>query len=226
MKKLTGIVLILALLFALAVPALAEPAEVKTLRIIGTSDLHGKFMPWDYALNSESMYGSTVRFAYGTEEDMHIEAENPFMTEAIEEALDGISHGHGGPFGCVIVRDGEIIGRGHNMVLADRDSTAHGEITAIRDAEKELDSYDLSGCELYTTGEPCPMCLFAILWANIDQVYYGCTIEDNADIGFRDEIFDELAGGRTELEDFLTCIDRDACLELFETYRNMEHSVY
>ena len=98
------------------------------------------------------------------------------------------------------------------MVLINNDSTAHGEITAIRNAEKALGSYDLSGCELYTTGEPCPMCLYAILWANVDVVYYGCTIEDNADIGFRDEYFDQLAGGRDELSDFLTCIDRDACL--------------
>ena len=93
-----------------------------------------------------------------------IEASNPYMTEAINEALDGIRCGHGGPFGCVIVKDGEIIGRGHNRVLIDNDSTAHGEIVAIRNAEQQLGSYDLSGCILYTTGEPCPMCLYAILW--------------------------------------------------------------
>ena len=155
-----------------------------------------------------------------------IEADNPYMTEAVSEALDGIRQGHGGPFGCVIVKDGKIVGRGHNMVLINNDSTAHGEITAIRNAEKALGSYDLSGCELYTTGEPCPMCLYAILWANVDAVYYGCTIEDNADIGFRDEYFDQLAGGRDELSDFLTCIDRDACLKLFEAYKELEHTLY
>jgi len=155
-----------------------------------------------------------------------MKAENPYMTEAINEALEGIQNGHGGPFGCVIVKDGEIVGRGHNMVLINDDPTAHGEITAIRDAGQTLETYDLSGCTLYTTGEPCPMCLYAILWANIDAVYYGCTIEDNADIGFRDEIFDELAGGREELEDYLTCIDRDACLELFEVYKHLQHTVY
>ena len=101
-------------------------------------------------------------FAGADQTKAEIEAENPYMTEAINEALDGIRNGHGGPFGCVIVKDGEIIGRGHNMVLNDKDSTAHGEITAIRDAEQALDSYDLSGCILYTTGEPCPMCLYAI----------------------------------------------------------------
>ena len=155
-----------------------------------------------------------------------IEAENPYMTEAISEALDGIHNGHGGPFGCVIVKDDEIIGRGHNMVLKNNDSTAHGEIIAIRNAEQALKSYDLSGCTLYTTGEPCPMCLYAILWANIDTVYYGCTIEDNAEIGFRDQDFDALAGGREELSGYMTCIDREACLELFEEYKQSEHTVY
>ena len=164
--------------------------------------------------------------AESTTADTMITAENPYMTEAIREALDGISQGHGGPFGCVIVKDDEIVGKGHNMVLADKDSTAHGEITAIRNAEDALDSYDLSGCVLYTTGEPCPMCLYAILWANISKVYYGCTIEDNADIGFRDEAFDELSGGRESLSDFLVCIDRDACLKLFKVYSDMEHQTY
>ena len=158
--------------------------------------------------------------------DLEIAAENSYMAEAISEALEGIYNSHGGPFGCVIVKDGKIVGRGHNMVLKNNDSTAHGEITAIRNAEKELKTYDLSGCVLYTTGEPCPMCLYAILWANIDKVYYGCTLEDNAAIGFRDETFDSLAGGRKALQDYLTCIDREACLELFRVYSNMKHRTY
>lgn len=158
--------------------------------------------------------------------DVTIRAADPFMTEAINEALVGIYNKHGGPFGCVIVKDGKIVGRGHNMVLANRLSTDHGEIMAIRSAEKKLGTYDLSGCTLYTTGEPCPMCLYAILWANIESVYYGCTIRDNADIGFRDERFDKLAGGREALKAMLTCKDRDACLELFRVYRAMDHSLY
>ena len=169
---------------------------------------------------------TSLCWAESTLADTMITAENPYMTEAIREALDGISQGHGGPFGCVIVKDDEIIGTGHNMVLEEKDSTAHGEITAIRNAEDALDSYDLSGCVLYTTGEPCPMCLYAILWANISKVYYGCTIEDNADIGFRDEVFDDLSGGRENLSDFLVCIDRDACLKLFQVYSDMEHQIY
>ena len=169
---------------------------------------------------------TSLCWAESTAADTMITAENPYMAEAIREALDGISQGHGGPFGCVIVKDDEIIGTGHNRVLEDNDSTAHGEITAIRNAEDALDSYDLSGCVLYTTGEPCPMCLYAILWANISKVYYGCTIEDNADIGFRDEVFDDLSGGRENLSDFLVCIDRDACLKLFQVYSDMEHQIY
>ena len=158
--------------------------------------------------------------------DVEIKAKDPFMTAAISEALEGIYSGDGGPFGCVIVKDGKIVGEGHNMVLANIDSTAHGEITAIRNAEKSLETFDLTGCDLYTTGEPCPMCLYAILWARIDKVYYGCTIEDNAEIGFRDEELDDLAGGREAMDDFLICIDRDACLELFDAYKNLDHEIY
>jgi len=156
----------------------------------------------------------------------NINADDQYMSEAIKEALEGIYNNHGGPFGSVIVKDGKIVGRGHNMVLVNNDSTAHGEISAIRNAERNLGTYDLSGCVLYTTGEPCPMCLYAILWANIDKVYYGCTIEDNADIGFRDQKFDELSGGRESLKDFLVCIDREACLKLFHEYKKTEHMIY
>ena len=158
--------------------------------------------------------------------DVEIKAEDPFMTAAISEALEGIYNGDGGPFGCVIVKDGKIVGKGHNMVLTNNDSTAHGEITAIRNAEKSLKTFDLTGCDLYTTGEPCPMCLYAIMWARIDKVYYGCTIEDNAEIGFRDEELDNLAGGREAMEDFLICIDREACLELFDVYKDLDHEIY
>ena len=155
-----------------------------------------------------------------------VRAENRFMRSAINEALDGITQRHGGPFGAVIVRDGRIVGRGHNRVLADNDPTCHGEIAAIRDACAKQKSHDLTGCELYTTGEPCPMCLFACRWANIDRVYYGCTIADNARIGFRDERFDRLLGGREALDDYLICIDRDACLRLFDAYLRTEPENY
>ena len=151
---------------------------------------------------------------------------NPFMHEAIREALKGIFLGHGGPFGAVVVRNGEIVGQGHNQVLTGHDPTRHGEIDAIRDACSRLNTHDLNGCELYTTGQPCPMCLFACLWANIDKVYFGCTIEDTALIGFRDESFDQLIGSREMLTDYLICMDRDACLALYESYQQMEHQLY
>lgn len=149
-------------------------------------------------------------------------AQNAYMQEAIDEARRGIYAGDGGPFGSVIVKDGAIIGRGHNRVLADNDPTCHGEIAAIRDACRALNTYDLTGCTLYTTGEPCPMCLCASMWANIDAVYYGCTIADNADIGFRDEKFDGLLGGRAQLSSYLLCIDREACRKLFDEYKSIE----
>ena len=151
---------------------------------------------------------------------------NRFMQIAVDEALDGIERGDGGPFGAVVVKAGEVVGRGHNMVLADNDSTAHGEIVAIRNAERALGTYDLTGCEIYTTGEPCPMCLAACLWANIGHVYYGCTIADNGGIGFRDEEMTALTGGREKLTGYLEQIDRDTCLRLFEKYRTMTKTLY
>lgn len=151
---------------------------------------------------------------------------NKYMQMAIEEAREGIHNNHGGPFGSVIVKDGEVVGRGHNKVLLNNDPTCHGEIMAIQDACANLGTYDLSGCELYTTGEPCHMCLCACMWANLDKVFYGATIEDNGMIGFRDDKFDKIFGGRDKLEDFLTMIDRDACLELFEEYNSLNRTIY
>ncbi len=146
-----------------------------------------------------------------------------YMKLAINEAREGIKNGHGGPFGSIIVKDGEIIGKGHNMVLKNNDSTAHGEVSAIRDAESNIKSFDLSGAEIYTTGEPCPMCLAACMWANIKKVYYGCTILDNEIIGFRDAKFDDLMGGRAKLSDYLEQVGHEECLELFEEYNNIEN---
>ena len=148
------------------------------------------------------------------------------MRLAIAEAREGIHAGHGGPFGTVIVKDGKIVGRGHNCVILLNDPTCHGEVAAIRDAGKNLNTFDLSGCELYTTGEPCHMCLCACMWANISKIYYGCTIEDNSIIGFRDGKFDKIFGGRDKLGDYMQEIDREECLKLFEEYNNMQHENY
>ena len=150
-----------------------------------------------------------------------------YMNMAIEQARLGIHKGHGGPFGSVIIKDGKVIGTGHNMVLKNNDSTAHGEVVAIRNAEQGLGTYDLSGAEIYTTGEPCPMCLAACMWANLSKVYYGCTIADNEAIGFRDAKFDDLLGGRSKMSDYLQQIGREECLKLFDEYNNIdEKTIY
>ena len=149
-----------------------------------------------------------------------------YMQMAIDEARRGIAAGDGGPFGSVVVKDGIVIGRGHNRVLGRHDPTAHGEVEAIRDACTRIGSHDLTGCDIYTTGEPCHMCLCACLWANIHRVYYGCTIKDNALIGFRDDYFNDIFSGRQRLGDFLIEQDRDACLALFKEYLNTPHGSY
>ncbi len=149
-----------------------------------------------------------------------------YMKLAVEEAREGIRNGEGGPFGSVIVKDGEIVGRGHNQVLKNNDPTCHGEVSAIRDACSRLGTYDLSGCIIYTTGEPCHMCLCACMWANIEKIYYGCTIEDNGLIGFRDDKFDRIFGGRDKLGDYLQEIGRQECLELFSEYKSLYHKIY
>ena len=109
------------------------------------------------------------------------------MREAIQEADFGLRSGRGGPFGCVIVRRGEIVARGSNRVTSTNDPTAHAEVTAIREACATLKTFQLSDCELYTSCEPCPMCLAAIYWARIPQIFYGNTRADAAAIGFDDD---------------------------------------
>ena len=150
---------------------------------------------------------------------------NKYMLSAIEEARLGIQNGEGGPFGACVVRDGEIIALGHNTVLKDNDPTRHGEMNAIKNACLKLKTYDLSGCELYTTGEPCTMCLYACMWANISHIYYACSIKDNEKIGFRDNKFDELLGGREKIKDYLEQIDRDEGLKFFEEYNSIQNKI-
>ncbi len=146
---------------------------------------------------------------------------NKYMRMAINEARKGIRSGHGGPFGSVIVKDGLVIAKGHNQVIKNQDPTCHGEMMAIHKACKKLGTFDLNGCELYTTAEPCPMCLGAILWANISKVYFGCNIFDTEDIGFRDKVFYEIneSGKKDEL---VIELDRKQCLKLFEEYKNIK----
>ena len=146
------------------------------------------------------------------------------MKIAIEEARKGISLGHGGPFGAVVVNnDGFVIGRGHNMVVINNDPTAHGEICAIRDACKNTGSFDLSGAVLYTTCYPCPMCLGAILWARIEKVYYCCDSADAEKIGFADNGFYDFFADKNKINKLLA-LDKNSlkeCRNLFEYYNKL-----
>ncbi len=110
-----------------------------------------------------------------------------FMREAIKLAEDGMASGSGGPFGCVVVRQGKVVGRGNNRVTSTNDPTAHAEVTAIRDACANLQTFQLTDCVLYTSCEPCPMCLSAIYWARIPEIYFANTRQDAAEIGFDDD---------------------------------------
>ncbi len=148
---------------------------------------------------------------------------NKFMQQAIKEAEKGIKNNHGGPFGSVVVKNNEIISLAHNEVVKNNDCTCHGEMLAIKKACKKLNNFNLKGCDIYTTSEPCPMCMGAILWANINSVYYGCTINDAENIGFRDEDFYEvLSFNKNNLKNYIQ-VDRDECLKLFEKYKNLNN---
>lgn len=118
---------------------------------------------------------------------------NKFMMRAIELSIESVNN-DGGPFGCVIVKNNEIIAEGSNKVASENDPTAHGEIDAIRNACKSLNTFNLEGTQLYTSCEPCPMCLSAIYWSHIDKIYFGNTRKDAAKIGFDDDfIYEEFS---------------------------------
>lgn len=122
-----------------------------------------------------------------------MELDNSYMDEAFREAYHSMRNGIGGPFGAVVVKDGRVVGKGGNRVLATNDPTAHAEVVAIREACSELGTFDLDGAVLYATCEPCPMCLSAIYWANVAEVIYCLSRHDAASIGFRDShIYDEI----------------------------------
>lgn len=150
---------------------------------------------------------------------------NKFMKKAVKEALKGVNSNEGGPFGAVIVKDGKVIAKGHNMVLKTNDPTAHAEIVAIRKASKKLKRFDLSDCEIYTSCEPCPMCLSAIYWAKIRKVYYGCTKEDAAGIGFDDKMIYDIIQGVAEKKLESAQLDREDCLKLFKEWASKTDKV-
>ena len=150
---------------------------------------------------------------------------NPYMKKAKELANENLETNAGGPFGACIVKNGDIIGKGSNRVLSNNDPTAHAEIIAIREACKNLKTYDLSDCELYTSCYPCPMCLSAVIWSNIKIVYYGNTKEDAKDIGFRDDyIYEYISNLSQNKQDKnileLKSMDREETIKEFEKFKN------
>jgi guanine deaminase len=149
------------------------------------------------------------------------EQDRKFMSRAIELAQHGIDANDGGPFGCVVVRNGEIIAEGNNRVTSTNDPTAHAEVVAIRNACEKLGTFQLENCTIYTSCEPCPMCLGAIYWARPTQVFYGCTREDAAEIGFDDQfIYDELEKPFDARKIKLTNISRDEAKIVFDNWAN------
>ena len=147
---------------------------------------------------------------------------NEYMKIAKELSDENLKTNAGGPFGACVVKDGKIIGKGSNQVLATNDPTAHAEIIAIREACKNINSYDLSDAVLYTSCYPCPMCLSAIIWSNIKMVYYGNTKEDATNIGFRDDIIYSFIKNMDNNSDILKLesMNREETIKTFEEYMN------
>lgn len=152
-----------------------------------------------------------------------------YMNLAINEAKKTMRKDIGGPFGALIVdQNGKILSVASNTVLGDHDPTAHAEMNAIRKATKAIGSHDLTGCKLYTTAYPCPMCLGAIIWSNIKKVYYGCIESDADEIGFRDDfIYKFIETGREDIDILdLEETQRELCLTLFKEYKDNNKTMY
>lgn len=152
-----------------------------------------------------------------------------FMVKAVDRARFTMNQNVGGPFGALIVdKDGNILAVASNSVLKDHDATAHAEINAIRTASKKIGTHDLSGCTLYTTCYPCPMCLGAIIWSNIKKVYFGCNALDADAIGFRDDYIYEFIKNNSSDKNILDLEEqeRGVCLDLFKEYHEKEKELY
>jgi guanine deaminase len=148
------------------------------------------------------------------------------MQKAIELSIKGSSEGKGGPFGAVVVKDGKIVGQGHNQVTSTNDPTAHAEVVAIRDACKNLGTFQLSDCELYTSCEPCPMCLGAIYWARPARVYYANTREDAAAVGFDDAfIYEEIPLPLSERKIEMIQLGREEAQKAFIMWSEKENKI-
>jgi guanine deaminase len=144
---------------------------------------------------------------------------NPFMARAIQLSLENVRSGRGGPFGCVVAKEGNVVAESANQVTATNDPTAHAEVLAIRQACQKLHCFELRGCDLYTSCEPCPMCLGAIYWARIDKVYFGNLAEDAAKIGFDDSaIYGELTRPPAQREIPMIQMMREEALAAFRAW--------
>ena len=153
--------------------------------------------------------------------------EEKFMQEAILLSRQGMENNEGGPFGCIIVKGDEIIGRGNNKVSSTNDPTAHAEVTAIRDACKNIGSFQLEDCEVYTSCEPCPMCLGAIYWARPKVIYFANTRTDAADIGFDDSmIYDEIKAAIEERKIPIIALGREPALEVFKDWHDKQDKTH
>lgn len=150
---------------------------------------------------------------------------NKYMKRANELAKYSMDNNKGGCFGSVIVKDGVIVGEGYNTVTSDNDPTRHGEINAIKNTCKNMRTFDLSGCELYTSAYPCPMCLGAIMWANIKTVYYGATAQDTGNIGFRDDFMYEWLNNKNEDSLRLIEMDRKECIEVQKMWLDKDDKI-
>ena len=160
-------------------------------------------------------------------ENLKVEKENEeFMRRAVELSLFGMENNYGGPFGAVIVKDGKIIGEGFNRVVSSNDPTAHAEVVAIREASKNINNFDLSGSVIYASCEPCPMCLAAIYWANIDEVFYANTKKDADEIGFRDDfIYSEIDKIIEKRDKKFSQILRSEARKVFDNWASKQNKV-
>jgi tRNA(Arg) A34 adenosine deaminase TadA len=157
---------------------------------------------------------------------MEKELKKEFMGKAISLAMANVVNLKGGPFGAVIVKDGKIVGNGSNQVTVINDPTAHAEIVAIRDATKNLNTFDLTGCEIYSSCEPCPMCLGAIYWARLDKLYYASTKDDAAAANFDDShIYKEFALQKDERNLHSIQMMRDEAVKVFEEWIKSENKI-
>src|SRR6056297_50284 len=157
---------------------------------------------------------------------MNLVMDTKFMDRAIDLARIGMNQNHGGPFGCVIVKDEQIVGEGHNRVTTSNDPTAHAEVVAIRDACKHLGTFQLTGCDVYTSCEPCPMCLGALYWARPDRIFYAANSKDASDAGFDDSVmYDEISVPAPERSITTNSLNRDKALKLFDEWEEKEDKI-